>query len=95
MKRHSRVSIFLLAACFFGAVVCVPASVCAEEESSPYNVPKGVYLDMDKDFYKALSNTQGGTKVHTTDASLVYLRMILKNQEEIMKKLDLLLDKKK
>ncbi|MBN2397341.1 MAG: hypothetical protein JXI32_03095 [Deltaproteobacteria bacterium] len=75
--------------------MCVPATVCAEEESSPYNVPKGVYLDMDKDFYKALSNTQGGAKIHTTDASLVYLRMILKNQEEIMKKLDLLLDKKK
>jgi len=93
MKRHSRVSILLLAACFLGVIVCGPMTVCAEEESSPYNIPQGVYLDMNKDFYKALSN-QGGTKVLTTDPSRVYLQMVLKNQEEIIKKLDLLLEKK-
>lgn len=94
MKRHSRVSILLLAACFSGVIMCGPVSVCAEEESSPYNVPQGVYLDMNKDFYKALGNSQKGSKFYTTDPSQVYLRMILKNQEEIMKKLDLLLDRK-
>jgi len=92
MKRLSRVSTFLLAACIFGAVLlCGPATVCADES---YNIPEGVHIDLDKDFYRALGNSQKGSKFYTTDPSRIYLQMILKNQEEIMKKLDLLLDRK-
>ncbi|MBW2646692.1 MAG: hypothetical protein JRE23_11020 [Deltaproteobacteria bacterium] len=94
MKRHSHICILLLAACFFGAVVCGPMNVYAEESSS-YNIPEGVHIDMNEGLYKALSNSQIGTKTRTTDPSNLYLKMILKNQEEIIKKLNLLLEKKK
>lgn len=91
MKRLNRVSILLIAACFLGVIMCGPAGVCADES---YNIPEGVHIDLDKDFYKALGNSQKGSKFYTTDPSRIYLQMILKNQEEIMKKLDLLLDRK-
>jgi spermidine/putrescine-binding protein len=94
MKRHSRVSILLFAACFFGALLCGPMNVCADE-SSTYNLSKGVHIDLNKEFYDALSDTnRTGGKVHTTDSSMVYMKLILKNQEEIIRKLDLLLEQK-
>jgi len=93
MKRHSRVSILLFAVCFLGAVVCGPVNVRADE-SSTYNLPKGVHIDLDKEFYDALKNSnQTGANVHTTDPSRVYLQLILKNQEEIIRKLNLILEK--
>ncbi len=54
MKRHSRVFILLLAVCFLGVIVCGSMNVYAEEGVSSYNLPKGVRIDLDKDFYDAL-----------------------------------------
>ncbi len=93
MKRHSRMFILLLAACFFGVIMGGSVNVWADE-SSTYNLPKGVHIDLNKEFYDALTDTnRTGAKVHSTDSSIVYLKLILKNQEEIIRKLNLILEK--
>ncbi len=95
MKRHNRISILLLAGCFLGIIMCGSMNVYAEESSS-YNLPKGVHIDLNKDFYDALTNSnQTGAKVHTTDPSRLYFKLILKNQEEIIRMLHELLEQKK
>ena len=66
-------------------------------------VPKGVYIDLTKDFYETLREEGGrGTKVYSNDPSVEYLRriavstrfmvetnlQILRLQEEIIRRLD-------
>ncbi|MDI6616603.1 MAG: hypothetical protein QME27_07795 [Syntrophaceae bacterium] len=93
MKRHDCVRILLLATFFFCAVVWGPMNAYADD-SSPYNLPKGVHIELDKEFYDALTDShRTSTKIHSSDSSIVYLKLILKNQEEIIRKLDLLLQK--
>ena len=93
MKRPGCARILLLAAFFFCAIVWGPVNAYADD-SSPYNLPKGVYIDLDKEFYDALTDShRTSTKIHNSDSSIVYLKLILKNQEEIIRKLDLLLQK--
>ena len=95
MRRNSRISVLLLAACIFGVIAGGPTGVFAGEKSSPYNVPKGVYIDLDMDSLKTMSSNQGGSRIHTTETSQAYLQMILKNQEEIIRLLHELLEPKK
>lgn len=95
MRRNSRISLLLLAAWIFGVILCCPSSASAGEKSSPYNVPKGVYIDLDTDSLKTLSSNQGGSRIHTSETSQAYLQMILKNQEEIIRLLHELLEQKK
>ena len=93
MKRHDCVRILLLAACFFCALVWGPMNASADDNTT-YNLPKGVHIDLDKEFYDALTDShRTGTKIHSSDSSIVYLKLILKNQEEIIRKLDLILQK--
>ena len=93
MKRPGCARILLLAAFLFCAIVWGPVNAYADD-SSPYNLPKGVYIDLDKEFYDALTDShRTSTKIHSSDSSIVYLKLILKNQEEIIRKLDLLLQK--
>ncbi len=94
MRRNSRLSILLLAACIFGVIAGGQITATAGEKISPYNVPKGVYIDLDTDSLKALSTNQGDTKIHTTETSEAYLRMILENQEEIIRLLHEFLEHK-
>ena len=94
MTRHSRISILLFSACIFGVLLFGPARTTAEETSS-YNLPKRVHIDLNKDFYDSLKNNDHtGAKVHTTDPSELYLQLILKNQEEIKHMLHLILEKR-
>ena len=93
MKKHNCMRILFLSACFFCTLVWGAMNVYADD-SSPYNLPKGVYIDLDKEFYDALTDShRTSTKIHNSDSSIIYLKLILKNQEEIIRKLDLLLEK--
>jgi len=49
----------------------------AAEKTPQYRLPKGVYLDLTRDFYEALqSKNPGGETIYSNDMSDEYLRQI-------------------
>jgi preprotein translocase subunit Sec63 len=94
MKKFFCVFLLIFYVCLSSIATPGSMNAWAEEEETGYNLPQGVHIDLDDDFYKELSNSQEGVKVHTTDSSRLYLQMILKNQKEIMRMLNLLLEQK-
>ncbi len=97
MKSRSLLFVLLISLCLLFMTAFEPEGLSAAEDSPTYNLPKGVHMDLNKDFYDSLKDNtrQGETKVHTNDPSMVYFKMVLKNQEEIIQKLNLLLEKQR
>ncbi|MFH1488986.1 MAG: hypothetical protein ABII06_08790 [Pseudomonadota bacterium] len=109
MKLSWKKGFFLLGFLVMGAVLGQSVSGSAEEVGSKNRVPEGVYIDMTRDFYETLRNEGGaGAKVYSNDPSSEYLKQIsisarfmvetnlqiLKHQEEMIRLLQSLSDKK-
>ncbi len=75
----------------------------SQDAGSRYPVPEGVYVDLTRDFYKALREEgSGNSRNYSNDMSLTYLKeisistrfmvetnlQVLKNQERIMQLLE-------
>jgi hypothetical protein len=110
MKISWKRGIYLLGFLVAGLILGQPVSGSAEEVRSRNLVPEGVYIDMTRDFYETLRNEGGaGAKVYSNDPSAEYLKQIsisarfmvetnlqiLRHQEEMVRLLQSLSDKKK
>ena len=110
MKRLQEISPIVMAGILMSMILCCSGSIYAQDSGSKFNVPEGVYIDLTRDFYKALRDEgQGGEKLYDNDPSTEYLReisissrfmvetnlQILKQQERILQMLQSLLNDKK
>ena len=101
-----------LGICFAGALfgMTIFMSTTAHGQDTEYQIPKGVYIKLTKEFYDALKDhNSAGAKVYTNDSSTEYLRQIaisnrflvktnieiLKQQEQMIELLQSLQAKKK
>ena len=77
MKR-SMVSYWLIGLILAAAIaIAWPGVIGAGERRSKIDIPEGVYIDLDRDFYEALQQgTSGGEKVYSNSMDNEYLRQI-------------------
>ena len=66
---------------FFGGIFLVTlimsSTLYAEDGRIKGRIPKGVYIELTKEFYEALQNNgYGGTKTYSNDPSKDYLKQI-------------------
>ncbi len=106
MKKARIAHTILVAGIFLGVIIFT--SFKASGQDTDYNLPRGVYIKLTKDFYDALKN-ENGTKVYTNDPSSQYLKQIaisarflvetnlqiLKQQEKMIELLQSHLENKK
>ncbi len=110
MKRLQGISRIIAAGILMSMILCCSGLIYAQDSSSKYNVPEGVYIELTRDFYEALRNGgQRGEKFYDNDPSTEYLReisissrfivetnlQILKQQERILQLLQTLSNDKK
>ena len=110
MKRLQGISRHIVAGILMSSILCCSGLIYAQDSGSNFNVPKGVYIDLTRDFYEALRDEgHGGEKLYDNDPSTEYLReisissrfmvetnlQILKQQERILQLLQSLLNDKK
>ena len=101
---------FVLAVALLG-FLCIPSLTSGAAEGPPvYRLPRGVYVDLTREFYAALQeNSPNGERIYSNDRSDEYLRQIavsakftvetnlqiIKQQSEIIQLLHSLLQKGK
>lgn len=93
-----------MAGCLLGLILGQAFTGLTQDSGSRYPIPEGVYVDLTRDFYKALREEGGtNTKTYSDDMTLTYLKeiaistrfmvetnlQVLKNQERIMQLLEL------
>jgi len=61
------------------------ASAAGPGEPPRYNLPRGVYIDLNKEFYEALQGGTTTTRTYTSDPQQDYLRRIAVSTEYIVK----------
>lgn len=103
MKDLGKRGILVMAACLLGISLGNPFRGFTEDSGPRYPVPKGVYVDLNKDFYRALQEEgSSNSRTYSNDMSLTYLKeiaisarfmvetnlQILKNQERIIQMLE-------
>ena len=77
-KIVKKLNIFL-SILFAGALLGTPffTPTTARSQESEYQIPKGVYIELTKEFYDALKESNStGTKVYTNNPSTEYLKQI-------------------
>ena len=87
-----------------------PARTLGQEGGTQYRIPEGVYIELNRDFYRALQEEgDRDTKFYSNDPSAMYLKQIaisskfmvetnlqiLKQQEEVIRLLRSVLGEKK
>jgi hypothetical protein len=110
MKKLDRTHPFFLTALFFGLILWGSAIAHGEGSGSKVKIPRGVYIDLTRDFYEALKNEgHVGATVYTNEPSMEYLRQIsisarfmvesnlqiLKQQERIIQLIQAFLNEKR
>ena len=109
MKKPKYLNCILLILAALVVILNVAGNGSAQDEGLKRSIPEGVYIKLTKDFYEALrgEGTQG-VKTYTNDPSIEYLRQIavsskfmvesnlqiLKQQEDMIRLLQSLLEKK-
>jgi hypothetical protein len=103
MKRLGKRGLLFMAGCLLGAVLGQVFPSFSQDSGSRFPVPEGIYVDLTRDFYKALREEgSGNTRTYTDDMSLSHLRdisistrfmvetnlQVLKNQERIIRLLE-------
>jgi len=61
------------------------ASAAGPSMPQKRNIPEGVYLDLNKDFYDALQGGTTATRTYTSDPQQEYLRRIAVSSEYMVK----------
>jgi hypothetical protein len=61
------------------------ASAAGPSQPQKYNLPQGVYIDLNKDFYDALQGGTTTTRTYTSDPQQEYLRRIAVSTEYMVK----------
>ena len=110
MKKLNRICVIFLAGSLLGVILCMPVMVYSQETDYKNRIPEGIYMELTKDFYKALRDeASSGTKTYTNDPSKKYLKQIaistrfmvetnlqiLRQQEKMIRLLDSLLEDRK
>ena len=68
---------FVLAVALLGFLCILSLRAGAADRPAEYRLPKGVYVDLTREFYEALQgNNPGGEKIYSNDRSDEYLRQI-------------------
>ena len=107
------ISRFLWMALWTGLVLAIillqPMLAHGEDSPSKNRVPRGVYIDLNREFYEALKNEDAsGSRVYSNDPSAEYLKQIsisarfmvetnlqiLRQQERIIQMLQDVLDRR-
>ncbi len=102
MKRLGKRGLLFMAGCLLGITLGQVFTSFSQDPGSRFPVPDGVYVDLTRDFYKALREEGANTRTYTDDMSLTHLReisistrfmvetnlQVLKNQERIIRLLE-------
>jgi hypothetical protein len=109
MLMLKRIGVILFGATFW-VILIMSSTLYAGDDRISGRIPKGVYIELNKEFYEALQDSgYGGTKTYSNDPSKDYLRQIaistrfmvetnlemLKQQEKMIQLLEDLNGKKK
>jgi hypothetical protein len=78
-RRWVAVGAVVMSCSFGGAFAAGPG------EPQRYNLPRGVYIDLNKDFYEALQGGTTTTRTYTSDPQQDYLRRIAVSTEYMVK----------
>lgn len=103
MKKFGKRGFLFTAGCLLGFLLGQTITGFSQDLGQRYHLPEGVYVDLTKDFYRALREENGSnSKTYSNDMSLSYLReisiasrfmvetnlQVLKNQERMLQWLE-------
>lgn len=77
MKKSRLIRGMFLAGAILGTIFLGSITAYSQDTNSGYQIPKGVYIKLSKEFYDALKNDNStGTKVYSNNPSTEYLKQI-------------------